>query len=94
MKSPIIIYDNQARKALGAAPRDIDEFYGRWHEKFNRHEQQIRDACASLQKVHEYAKRPEIATPQHIAKIATQPWFRERVFDVYLWQRGLDGLGA
>jgi hypothetical protein len=94
MKSPIIIYDNQARKALRAAPGDIDEYYARWQQEFNRYEQQIRAACLSLPKVHEYAKRPEIATRQHIAKIAAKGWFRERVFDVYLWQRGLDGLDA
>ena len=88
MKSPIIIYDSRARKALHAAPGDIDEYYGRWHEEFKLREQQIRDTCTSLQKVHEYTENPEIATPQHISKIAAQRWFRERVLDVYLWHLG------
>ena len=87
MKSPIIIFDSRAREALHAAPGDIEEYYELWHQGFNRHEQEIRDACASLQKVHEYAD-PKIATPQHIAQIAAKPWFRERVFDVYLWRTG------
>jgi hypothetical protein len=88
MKSPIIIYDSRARKALGAASGEIDEYYSRWREKFEGCEPQIRDACTSLQKVHEYTENPEIATPQYIAKTAAHPWFRERVFDVYLWSLG------
>ena len=88
MKSPIIIYDSRARKALGAALGEIDEYYSRWREKFKGCEQQIRDACTSLQKVHEYTENPEVATPQYIAKTAAHPWFRERVFDVYLWSLG------
>ena len=90
MKSPIIIYDSRARKAVDAAPGKIDEYYSRWRERFNGCEQQIQDACTSLQDVHEYTENPEIATPQYIAKTAAQPWFRERVFDVYLWHLGLD----
>jgi len=91
MKSPIIIYDSQARAALRAAPGEIDEYYSLWHEKFSGHEQQIRDACASLQDVHEYTENPAIATRQYIAETAVQPWFRERVFDAYLWHLGRDG---
>lgn len=89
MQSPIIIYDSQARKALGAAPGKIDEYYSLWREKFSTSEQQIREACDSLQEVHEYTEKPEITTPQYIAEKASQSWFRERVFDVYLWHTGL-----
>jgi hypothetical protein len=88
MKSPIIIYDGRARKALYVRSGSIEEYYRRWREQFKPREQEIRDACASLHKVHEYTKNPEIATPQHIAKVAAKRWFRERVFDVYLWDQG------
>ncbi|MGB7849154.1 MAG: hypothetical protein WBL63_26310 [Candidatus Acidiferrum sp.] len=88
MKSPIIIYDRLARVALDVAPRKIEEYYGQWREKFNGFDQQIREACVSLRDVHEYVENPEIATPQYIATTAAQQWFRERVFDVYLWRIG------
>jgi len=88
MKSPIIVYDSRAREALHAAPGDIEEYYKLWHEEFTRCEQEIRDACASLHRVHEYTKIPEMPTPQDIAKIAAHRWFRERVFDAYLWRIG------
>jgi hypothetical protein len=90
IKSPVIIYDSQARKAVGVAPGNIEEYYSRWREKFNRYDQQIQDACTSLPDVHEYAENPEIATPQYIKETAAHPWFKERVFDVYLWHLGLD----
>lgn len=90
MKSPIIIYDSQARKALQVAPGKIDKYYSLWREKFSEYGEQIQDACACLQEMHEYTENPEITTPQYIAKTAAQPWFRERVFDVYLWYLGLD----
>lgn len=92
MRSPIVIYDSQARKALGVD--NIEAYYSKWRDKYDGYDQQIRDACTSLRNVHEYTKKPEVTTPEYIAETTKQPWFRERVFDVYLWQRGLDGLDA
>ncbi len=92
MKSPIIIYDARAREALDTPLGDIDAYYSRWRDKFTRCEQQIRDACASLERVHEYTKNPEVTTREYIRKIAGRRWFRERVFDVYLWHRAADGV--
>lgn len=92
MRSPIVIYDSQARKALGVD--NIEDYYSKWRDKFDGYDRQIRDACTSLQNVHEYTKKPQVTTPEYIAETTAQPWFRERVFDVYLWQRGLDGLDA
>ena len=90
IKSPVIIYDSQARKAVGVAPGNIDEYYSRWREQFIEHGQQIKDACASLQQVHEYTESPEKVTLQYIEETAAHSWFMERVFDVYLWHLGLD----
>lgn len=88
MKSPIVIYDSQARKALGTNPGDIRAYYSRWREQFNSSCNEINAACASLPIVHEYSVAPDVATPQYIEGIASQPWFKERVFDVYLWSLG------
>jgi len=88
MKSPIVIYDSRARKALGTNPGDIHAYYSRWREQFNSSCNEISAACASLPRVHEYSEAPKLATPQYIEGIASQPWFKERVFDVYLWSLG------
>jgi hypothetical protein len=88
VKSPIIIYDGRARRALEVRSGEFEEYCRKWRERFEDHEQQIRRACETLPKVHEYTKQPEIATSKYIAKIAARPWFRERVLDVYLWHLG------
>jgi hypothetical protein len=88
MKSPIVIYDSQARKALGTKPGDIPAYYSRWREQFNSFCDEINAACASLPRVHEYSAAANVPTPQYIQGIASQPWFKERVFDVYLWSLG------
>jgi len=90
IRSPIIIYDSQARKALDAPLGNIHEFYSQWREMFKRCAQEIDAACTSLQDVGEYVADPIVATPRYIAEMASQQWFRERVLDVYLWHRGGD----
>jgi hypothetical protein len=88
MKSPIIIYDSRARTAVGTALGDLAEYYEEWRKRFTPCDDQIRDACASLSKVHEYVENPEIATVPYIEEITAHAWFRERVFDFYLWGGG------
>ena len=87
MKSPIIIYDSRARKALGTKAEDIRAYYSQWRERFDSSCNEINAACASLPRVNKYSA-PDAATPRYIEEIASQPWFKERVFDVYLWSSG------
>lgn len=87
-KSPIIIYDNRARRAINTNPNDLESYYLRWRESFESNASAIDIACNSLPKVHEYSMNPEITTPEYIEKIASQQWFKERVFDMYLWHLG------
>jgi hypothetical protein len=87
MKSPIIIYDRRARRALRTEPDDLEEYYSRWRKEFNLSCDEINAACASLPTVHVYSA-PDAPTRQSVEGIASQPWFKERVFDVYLWSLG------
>src|SRR5215470_9199346 len=87
MQSPIIIYDARVRKALGTPAGDLDAYISRWREEFIQYEQQIRDACASLERVYEFTKNPDVTTRRYIRELTARRWFRERVFDVYLWHR-------
>jgi hypothetical protein len=87
MRSPILIYDSRARKALRARLGDIDDYYSRWRTEFDSFGNEINAACELLHKVHEYSA-PNAATPRYIQEIASQLWFKERVFDVYLWDSG------
>jgi len=87
MKSPIVIYDSRAMKALNTRKDDIPAYYSKWRKQFNSSNDEIGAACASLPKVYEYSA-PDAPTPQYVKEIASQPWFKERVFDVYLWSSG------
>lgn len=87
MKSPVVIYDARAMKALSAKRKDIEDYYSRWRKQFASHGNEINAACELLPKAHKYSA-PNAATPQYIEGIASQPWFKERVFDVYLWDLG------
>ena len=89
-RSPVIIYDSQVRTALGTRPGNIDDYYTRWRETFEKHAGDISAACGSLSKVREYCIEPEAITVGDVATAASQRWFQERVLDVYLWHRGLD----
>lgn len=86
VKEPIVIYDSQARKALGSKDGKYPEYYAAWKEEFKRYQTQIADVCAKLPELHLYAAH---RTPKtDIEAVVNQNWFHERVFDIYLWSKG------
>lgn len=83
-RTPIIIYDRQARIALKTKTEDLAGFYAKWREGFEKNRPLIDAACDSLPSVSKFT----MWTTDEIAEVASQQWFRERVFDIYLWQIG------
>lgn len=88
VQSPIIIYDARARSALNAKNADIEDYYHRWRDSFDVHVREIAQACSNLDKVRRYCVDPAAVTPRFMDQVASQPWFHERVFDIYLWTLG------
>jgi hypothetical protein len=88
LKRPIIIYDSQARLALGTRAGDLEGFYAEWRRAFQTHAARIAKACEKLGKMGVYSVEDRRATPKYIHKVATTRWFHERVFDFYLWNKG------
>ncbi len=88
IKTPVIIYDRRARKAMNTKSGDLHEFYTQWKEGFHSHLEEIESACRSLKKVKDYYVNPVIATEDYVDSLVSQRWFKERVFDVYLWHLG------
>ncbi|HMV99671.1 MAG TPA: hypothetical protein PKE58_05980 [Acidobacteriota bacterium] len=88
IKSPVIIYDSQARKALKVSEGNIKDFYYRWEKSFEELKPEIEAACAGLSAVHHYCADSNMATSEYIEELASQEWFKERVFDLYLWNKG------
>ena len=88
IKQPVLIYDSQARIAVGANDGDLVGYYQMWHEDFEKHQTQIKKACAQLSNLHLYAVDQGTGTKTYIKELSSKPWFHERVFDIYLWSKG------
>ncbi len=89
-KIPVIIYDSQAKIALGVKSADLIEYYNKWRECFNTNRSGVENACCKLLELHEYAikNNGQNVTKEYIKSISEQRWFQERVLDFYLWNKG------
>ena len=85
---PIIIYDGNARRALGTIDADLEDFYVKWRIEYQKVLNQIQIACALLPDVRKFCVDPVNGTPDYIRMISSTEWFQERVFDVFLWHAG------
>jgi len=86
-KKPIIIYDRNARQALGTRMGDVSEFYCVWNREYARHRAEIGAVCSAHAELSRYSVDPAIKSPD-VASIVHTDWFQERVFDVWLWHDG------
>lgn len=87
-KAPILIYDSQARIAVKSQDGDLCGYYSNWKNEFSKYETEIIIACTKLPNLSLYAVDQQVATKGYIHKISSNKWFHERVFDIYLWNRG------
>ena len=79
-RDPVIIYDSQARRALGAPVGDYDRYVSLWRSGYRENQQEIREACDAL---------PQRSTDRIPFNRGEAPeWFRQRVYDIYLWLAG------
>jgi len=90
LKSPFIIYDGNAKRALGHKRKDIAVFNDMWKAAYDT--KAINAACKKLPAVESYVARnnhkPVSVTATNIKAVINKPWFKERVFDIYLWNMG------
>ncbi|ANJ58429.1 hypothetical protein PMA3_25990 [Pseudomonas silesiensis] len=88
-KSPVVIFDSRAKKWLDwngykVPANDYEGYRRQWLAAFSDHRLQIDEACLSLVKVHEFSMAFENSA-EEIASVTASHWFKERVFDKYLW---------
>jgi hypothetical protein len=89
IKQPILIFDSRARNALGIRNNNgLEDFYDKWRAGFENNKTAIVNACSKLPEMNKYALDQEVATKDYIRKISNKTWFHERVFDIYLWNKG------
>ena len=88
LQHPIVIYDRQARVALGLKSQDLGEYLTRWRQAYDAQKSYVEAACRKLPDVCDFWAIPDALTENDVEGVIHSPWFRERVFDIYLWTIG------
>jgi hypothetical protein len=91
-----IIYDSRAFTALvdeyghKADRKDYVAYCTSWRRAYKKSRQAVLDAVNELPKVRAFL--PGDTPPDdQLLTLVRKPWFRERVFDIFLWELGGDG---
>jgi hypothetical protein len=89
-KSPIVIFDSRAVSWLRANGYKVPysggyrEYREHWVAAYTDHKKEINEACKGLVKLRNYSLAYEMPV-KSVEKITKTTWFKERVFDKYLW---------
>ncbi|MEW7864658.1 hypothetical protein [Aeromonas diversa] len=88
-KSPILIYDSRAYEWLRTRGHQIPvgdyaSYYDAWNSAYSEAESIIDASTKGLFKVKEYSQAYD-REEQAIKTLTSERWFKERVFDKYLW---------
>jgi hypothetical protein len=86
-KDKIIIYDNLVKSALDGSA-NYSEFYDKWNERYVSMSDEIDGVCRRLPDLAQYTLNPEITTSRFIQSVCCEQWFKNRVFDIWLWNVG------
>ena len=80
----VVIYDSQARSALNAPSGDYGNYLERWRSEYSRVKPKVIDACERLLQ----ARQLEDLVRAEVNAHGASEWFKRRVFDVYVWEKG------
>ncbi|NKF49016.1 hypothetical protein G3R49_00305 [Shewanella sp. WXL01] len=88
-KSPVIIYDSRAlswlkKQGHKLVPSDYRNYCDAWLTEFDKVSPTIAQCSTELVEVKRFTHASEL-TDTEIAKLTSQVWFHERVFDKCLW---------
>jgi hypothetical protein len=92
-RNPVIIYDQRAEKALSKKLncKPLDGSYSSYTEAWRRlyadYESEIGDAVTRLPRGRIFMPKC-LLTDEELLRTANEPWFKERVFDTFLWEVG------
>ncbi|WP_152551661.1 hypothetical protein [Polycyclovorans algicola] len=83
------IYDKQARVALKLSTScTIQDFFAEWQKLYLTHQMGISEACLALEKVRNYYFDPDAMSNEEFHNLIESEWFKQRVFDIYIWELG------
>jgi len=88
-KDSYVIYDRRAVTALrhlgcNFPNANYGEYWKCWQEQYSQHRTAIETAASRLPDVRAFL--PWHRTEEELMALASQQWFLERVFDIYLWE--------
>lgn len=89
-KSPVVILDSRATKWLyeneysARRKPDYDSYRTAWLNAFHENEQHLETACNALSQVKPFSLASDM-DDEAFNNLITQHWFKERVFDKYIW---------
>lgn len=86
-RDKIVIYDNLVKSALKCRG-NYSDFYNKWNSKYMELSSEIDGACNKLPKLSQCTLNPKSTTPGYIREICCERWFKNRVFDILLWNIG------
>jgi hypothetical protein len=92
-RAPYIIYDSRAVRTLTkkAGHKGIANNYGKyvkaWRTEYDELSDQIEEAIEDLPNARLYMPKTKF-TDRQLRSFSKKEWFKERVFDVFLWELG------
>jgi hypothetical protein len=95
-RSPYVVHDKRAVTALKRqfrhkfSSRSYAEYASAWRTEYKTAEAEIANAIANLPTGRAFMPKTSL-TDADVTKLAKQSWFKERVFDIFLWEVGGDG---
>ncbi len=85
----VVIYDSQARKALGVrTDSPLDTYEKAWRQRFESSKGEILLACRDLASVLRFARNGQDVSESELRGDIKSRWFHERVLDMALWAQG------
>lgn len=92
-REPFVIYDGRAVDALSNklgrefSRRDYTEYLAAWRSEYAAIDSAIERAASQLPKGRVFMPSCRL-TDEELLLLAKTPWFKERVFDIFLWEVG------
>ena len=90
-----LIFDSRAYQALKdvfghtGKKADYRKYCESWRSAYKEKRLEIELAVKKLPSAHEFL--PSAVNPSKLSALVSRPWFKERVFDIYLWELGSEG---
>ena len=91
-RRPFLVYDARAVAALKDMNYKFDtrsyaEYAEAWISAYKENKDSVLDAVALLPALQPFLASWHLSSAS-IERLVQKPWFRERVFDIFLWERG------